>query len=174
MRTLWRTFLLSAIALAVPLTLAAWWRTARVNRAAAAIPVYPAAREGARHVRYLPIVLSWDDRSSARVRRIFALPKATPLSAIGRHADTALARQGWYLVMPEELYRIQNPQVIVWQREPDERLDLTQLWPLQRMTREQRMYGGIFPAKFLDATQVVEWTWALGGARVPRPSRADR
>jgi hypothetical protein len=119
-------------------------------------------------------VLSWDDRSSARVQRVFALHEATTLVAIARHADATLAPQGWYLVSPDDLERLTNPQVIVWQRDPDERLDLTQAWPVEGITRTQRMYGGIFPAEFLDSPVVIEWSWALGGPRSPRPAPIER
>ena len=162
-----RALLATLAAGIVMLTGAAFWRVARVDRAAAAIPLYPGLREGGGGTRYFPLLMSWDDRSSARLRRVFALSHPLPLSDIGRHAHAALGRNGWYLVSPEDLDRIQNPQVIVWQREPDERLDLTVLWPLPGMTREQRLYGGIFPAEFLDAPLVIEWSWALGGPRSP-------
>jgi hypothetical protein len=162
---------ISAIAVIglVALALAAWFRISRVTRAAAAIPVYPGTREAGGRTRYLPHVLSWDDRSSARVQRVFALPEAISLVAIARHADAMLAPKGWYLVTPDDLERLGTPQVIVWQREPDERLDLTQVWPVEGITRTQRMYGGIFPAEFLDAPMVVEWSWALGGPRSSPP-----
>src|SRR6266851_4199352 len=99
---------ISAIAIVsvVALSLAALLRIVRVNKAAAAIPVYPGTREGGGRTRYLPHLLSWDDRSSARVKRT------------------------------------------------------------------QRMYGGVFPAEFLDAPMVIEWSWALGGPRSPRPAPA--
>lgn len=154
----------------VALALAAWSRIARVARAGAAIPVYPGAREGGGRVRYLPHLLSWDDRSSARVQRVFAFSQPTSLIAIARRADEALAPNGWYLVTPDNLERPTNPQVIIWQRDPDERLDLTQVWPLIGMTRTQRLYGGVFPEKFLDAPLVIEWSWALEGSRSPRPA----
>jgi hypothetical protein len=113
--------------------------------------------------------VSWDDRSSARVDRIFAVPAGTTLLAIARQAADWLAGQGWYLVTPTELAGTQDPQVIVWQRDPEERLDLSQLWPVSGMSRTQRLYGGTFPAAFLDAPVVIGWTWALGGARSPHP-----
>jgi hypothetical protein len=122
----------------------------------------------------LPHLLSWDDRSSARVQRVFALPQAASLVTIARHADATLAAQDWYLVTPDDLEGFPNPQVIVWQREPDERLDLTQLWPLGGMTRTERLYGGTFPAEFLDAPLVIEWSWALGGPRSLRPAPPPR
>ena len=150
------------------LAVAAQSRVSRVSKAAKAIPVYPGAREGGGRTRYLPHVLSWDDRSSARVQRVSAFRDPIPLTTIALHANATLARQGWYLTMPEELGRISDPQVIVWQRDPDERLDLTKLWPLSGMTPDQRMYGGIFPAEFLDAELVIEWSWALGGPRSAR------
>ncbi|MEO8193806.1 MAG: hypothetical protein ABI681_08135 [Gemmatimonadales bacterium] len=153
------------------LALLALLRIARVTRAAAAIPVYPGAREGGGRTRYLPHLLSWDDRSSPRVQRVFALPQATDLATIARYAEPTLAAQGWYLVTPEDLDRLQNPQIIVWQREPEERLDLAQLWPLSGVSRTQRLYGGVFPAEFLDAPMVIEWSWALGGPRSPRPAQ---
>jgi hypothetical protein len=146
------------------------FRITRVREAADAIPVYPGAREGEREIRYLPRVFSWHDRSSARVQRVFALSEPTTLLAIARHAAPALGDRGWYLVMPHELERFHDPQVIVWQRDPDERLDLTQLWPISGMTRTERMYGGLFPPEFLDASLVIEWSWALGGPRSPRPA----
>ena len=155
---------------AVALILAAGARVWRVHRGAAVIPTYSDAREGGGRTRYFPHVLAWNDRSSARVQRMFAFDHFTSLAAIGRRADARLAQQGWYLVMPQDLNRIENPQVIVWQRDPDERLDLTQVWPLTGMTRDQRLYGGRFPAEFLDAPLVIEWDWALGGPRSPRPA----
>ena len=144
-------------------------RLVRVHQAGRAIPVYPDAREGPRRTRYWPRLVSWDDRSSARVDRIFAVPAGTALLAIARHAADWLAGQGWYLVTPTELAGTQDPQVIVWQRDPEERLDLSQLWPVAGMTRTQRLYGGAFPEAFLDAPVVIGWTWALGGARSPHP-----
>lgn len=174
MRWVLRSISAIAVVSVVALALAAWSRLARVTRAAAAIPVYPGTREAGGRTRYLPHVLSWDDRSSARVQRVFALPEATSLVAIGRHADAMLAPKGWYLVTPDDLQRFVNPQVIVWQRDPDERLDLSQVWPVDGMTRTQRMYGGIFPAEFLDAPMVIEWSWALGGPRSPRPAPPPR
>lgn len=151
------------------LALAVGFRIARVTRASSAIPVYPGTREAGGRTRYLPRVLAWDDRSSARVQRVLALSQPTSLVTIARHADARLAAAGWYLVTPDDLERFADPQVIIWQREPDERLDLTQLWPISGMTRTQRLYGGIFPAEFLDAPLVVEWSWALGGPRSARP-----
>lgn len=170
MRSGLRAVLAIVVAGGVALALTALFRVARVNRAAAAIPAFPGTRESGGRTRYLPHLLSWDDRSSARVQRVFSLPPATSMVTVGRRAAATLAAQGWYLVTPDELERIANPQVIVWQREPDERLDLTQLWPLPNMTRTQRLYGGIFPAEFLDAPLVIEWSWALGGARSPPPA----
>jgi hypothetical protein len=149
-------------------------RVVRVTRAAASIPVYPDAREAGGRTRYLPRLLSWDDRSSARVQRVFALQESVSLIVIARHADTTLAARGWYLVTPDDLDRILNPQVVVWQRDPDERLDLSQLWPLPHMTPEQRLYGGVFPREFLDAQLVIEWSWALNGPRSPRPAPVSR
>lgn len=168
MRTVLRSVLVVMVVGVVVLALAAGARIVRVTRASAAIPVYPGARERGGRTRYWPHLLSWDDRSSARVQRLFALSRLTSLVTIARHADTTLAAQGWYLVTPDDLNRFANPQVIVWQREPDERLDLTQLWPLSGMTRTQRLYGGIFPREFLDAPLVIEWSWALKGPRSPR------
>ena len=124
MRSVLRAVLAIVVACAVALAMAAWFRIARVNRAAAAMPVYPGAREGGGRTRFLPHLLSWDDRSSARVQRVFALPQGISLVAIARHADATLAAQGWYLVTPDDLKRVVNPQVVVWQREPDERLTL--------------------------------------------------
>jgi hypothetical protein len=160
---------IGSIAVAL-VALASVSRIARVTKAAEAIPVYPGAREGDSRIRYLPRVLSWDDRSSARVQRVFALSEPTTLLTIARHAAPALADRGWYLVMPHGLEGLNDPQVIVWQRDPDERLDLTQLWPIGGMTRTERMYGGMFPPEFLDAPRVIEWSWALGGPRSPRPA----
>jgi hypothetical protein len=165
-----RVVLVIVLGGAVALAVATWSRVARVTRGAAAIPVYPDAREGASVVRYWPHLLSWDDRSSARVDRVFALSKTTSLLAIARQAQETLAARGWYLVTPDDLRQVaMDPQVIVWQREPDERLDLVQLWPVAGMTPTQRMYGGKFPAEFLTAPQVIGWTWALGGPRSARP-----
>ena len=145
-------------------------RVLRVNRAGEAIPVYPGAREGGGRTRYLPRLLSWDDRSSARVDRVFAIPDTTPLATIALHANVTLAQHGWYLVAPDELEHFANPQVVVWQRDPEERLDLMKLWPDANMTPDQRLYGGVFPAQFLTAPLVIGWTWALGGPRSPRPT----
>src|SRR5216684_3984800 len=105
---------ISAIAIVsvVALSLAALLRIVRVNKAAAAIPVYSGSREGGGRTRYLPHLLSWDDRSSARVQRMFALPRAMNLVAIAREANTTLAAQGWYLVTPDDLERLTNPQVV--------------------------------------------------------------
>ena len=166
MRTGIAAVLIVMLAVAAPMGM----RVLRVNRAREAIPVYPGAREGGGRIRYLPRLLSWDDRSSARVDRVFALPDTTPLSTIALHANVALAQQGWYLVAPEELERFANPQVVVWQRDPDERLDLMKLWPDANLTRDQRLYGGIFPAQFLTAPLVIEWSFAIGGPRSPRPT----
>ena len=144
-------------------------RMIRVRRTGDAIPLYAGAREGPRQTRYWPRLLSWDDRSSSRVDRIFAVPAGTTLLAIARHAADGLAGRGWYLVTPNDLAGSRDPQVIVWQRDPDERLDLGQLWPVSGMSRTQRLYGGTFPEAFLDAPVVVGWTWALRGARSPHP-----
>jgi hypothetical protein len=160
--------LLLLVVIGVVLVTGATFRVLRVKRASAAMPTYPGSTESGGRIRYFPRLLAWDDRSSARVQRVFALSEYQSLSTIARHADSSLVADGWYLVMPEELDRIENPQVIVWQREPDERLDLVQLWPIKGMTKEQRLYGGVFPAEFLDAPLVIEWSWALGGARSPR------
>lgn len=162
-----RITLLLLLVVGVVLAVMATFRVNRVKRAAAAIPSYPGATEGGGRVRYFPHLISWDDRSSARVQRVFALPEHQSLGSIARHVNDGLAADGWYLMAPDELHRIENPQVVVWQREPDERLDLTQLWPISGMTREQRLYGGVFPAEFLDAPLVIEWSWALGGPRSP-------
>lgn len=170
-----RVLLAILIGGAIGLTLVAWSRIARVTTAAAAIPVYPGAQEGGTRARYWPHLLSWEDRSSARVDRLFALSQTTSLLAIARQAQDTLAAQGWYLVTPDELRQgAMDPQVIVWQREPDERLDLTQLWPVAGMTRTQRMYGGTFPSELLDAPQVISWSWALGGPRSARPALQGR
>jgi len=158
-----------AIALVVAGAVSATRRLVRVHHARGAIPVYPGAREGPEHTRYWPRLLSWDDRSSARVDRIFAIPAGTTLLAIARQAADSLAGRGWYLVTPNDLAGRQDPQVIVWQRDPDERLDLGQLWPASGMSRTERLYGGKFPEAFLDAPVVIGWTWALGGPRSPRP-----
>jgi len=145
-------------------------RMARVSRASAAIPVYAGAREGGGRTRYFPRLISWDDRSSARVQRLFAFRQPMSIIAVARHADETLAKQGWYLVMPDDLVRVANPQIVVWQRDPDERLDLSQVWPLPGLSREARLYGGIFPEEFLDSPMVIEWSWALKGPRSPRPA----
>jgi len=158
-----------AVVLLVAGVVSATRRVVRVRRAGGAIPVYPGALEGPRRTRYWPRLLSWDDRSSLRVDRIFAVPAGTTLLAIARHAADGLAGRGWYLVTPNDLAGSRDPQVIVWQRDPDERLDLGQLWPVSGMSRTQRLYGGTFPEAFLDAPVVVGWTWALRGARSPRP-----
>ena len=150
------------------------FRIIRVHSGAAAIPVYPGAREGGGRTRYLPHIISWDDRSSARVDRVFALPSAVPLIVIAREADPKLRRDGWYLATPDDLVRPIDPQVIIWQRDPDERLDLTRLWPVAGMTGEQRLYGGIFPERFLGSPLVIGWTWSLGGSRLPPPSSPSR
>lgn len=150
-------------------------RVARVRRAGSAIPAYPGAREGPRYARYWPRVMAWDDRSSARVDRVLAVPAGTTLRAVARHATDSLIARGWYLATPDDLAGTQDPQVIIWQRDPDERLDLAQLWPVSGITREQRLYGGRFPEAFLDEPVVVGWTWSLGGSRLPRPTfRAPR
>lgn len=173
MRPVLRTTTSVLLVLIVVLAVAGMFRVVRVTRAGAAIPVYPGARESGGRTRYLPHLISWDDRSSARIQRIFAFPNVTPLTTIARHADAKLSTQGWYLVAPEDLERVGDPQVIVWQRDPDERLDLMKVWPLPNLTRTQRLYGGIFPAEFLDAPLVIEWSWALGGARSPRYTRQE-
>ncbi|HZD40584.1 MAG TPA: hypothetical protein VE131_07670 [Terriglobales bacterium] len=147
-------------------------RVLRVNTASNEIPVYSEAREGPSYRRFWPRLLSWDDRSSARVDRIFALPKGTTLLAVARAAAAGLASRDWYLVSPSDLRGTHDPQVIVWQRDPDERLDLIQLWPDPYITREQRLYGGRFPRTFLDEPMVIGWTWYLGGPRSPRPLAA--
>ena len=169
-----RVLLAILVVSVVVLAAASLSRIAKVKKGASAIPLYTGAREAGGHTRYFPQVFSWDDRSSARVQRVFAFPAAVTLATIGRHADGQLSRDGWYLVTPENLDRIEQPQVIVWQRDPDERLDLVKVWPVDGMTREQRLYGGIFPAEFLDAPLVVEWSWALGGPRSARPYPATR
>jgi hypothetical protein len=158
------------IVIAVVVAVAATSRVMRVRHAAAGMPTYPGSTEAGGRIRYFPRLISWDDRSSARVQRVFALSERVNLATVARYADSSLAAQGWYLVLPEELHRIEDPQVVVWQREPDERLDLVQLWPVRGMTAEQRLYGGVFPAEFLDRPMVIEWSWALGGSRsAPRP-----
>src|SRR5437899_12719874 len=92
---IWITIALVLVA-AVPVTR----RMIRVRRAGDAIPLYAGAREGPRQTRYWPRLLSWDDRSSARVDRIFAVPAGTTLLAIARHAADSLAPRRWYLVTP--------------------------------------------------------------------------
>lgn len=174
MRSIPRGVLVIGVAGVVVLAAAALARIVRVRRAAAGIVVYPGAREGGGRIRYLPHLLSWDDRSSARVQRAFAFSQATSLMTIARYADAELAAKGWYLVTPDNLEGSTDPQVIVWQRDPAERLDLTQLWPIQGMTRTQRLYGGVFPAEFLDAPVVIEWSWALGGPRSSGPAPPSR
>lgn len=174
MRTGLRIGLLILVVGGAVLALAARSRIARVTNAVAEIPVHPGAREGGGRARHLPRLLSWDDPTAARVRRVFALAETTSLSSVARHAHPALAARGWYLVDPGEIERMANPQVIVWQRDPDERLDLTQLWPVAGMSREQRLYGGIFPPEFLDAPQVIEWNYALGGPRLTRAIPSGR
>lgn len=156
--------------LAILAALAWWRRVARVRAGSAAIPVVAGTREGGGKVRYLPRVIAWDDPSSARVDRVFALQAARPLIAIAREADASLTANGWYLATPDRLDDPRmEPQVVIWQRDPDERLDLSQLWPASGISREQRLYGGIFPAAFLDAPQVIGWTWTLRGHRLQRP-----
>lgn len=175
MRLILRLLLALLIGGAIAAALIARSRIARVDRAAAAIPVYPGAREGSKRIRYWPRFMAWDDRSSARADRVFAFPDTVSLLEIARHADAALAPQGWYLVLPEDLRPMAaDPQVIMWQRDPDERLDLTTLWPLQGMTPEQRMHGGVVPAAFLDAALVFGWSWMLGGPRSARPASRGR
>ncbi len=150
-------------------TVTATHRLIRVRHGGDAIPGYPGAREGPRRTRYWPRLLAWDDRSAARVDRIVAVPAGTTLLDVARHAADSLAAHGWYLVTPDDLAGKGDPQVIVWQRDPDERLDLGQLWPVNGMSRTQRLYGGIFPETFLDEPVVIGWTWALGGPRSARP-----
>lgn len=145
------------------------FRVIRVQRGAAEIPIVPGTREGPRHTRYWPRVISWDDRSSSRVDRVFVAAAGTTLLAAARGAADSLERRGWYLVTPDDLSLRQDPQVIVWQRDPDERLDLSQLWPVPGMSREQRLYGGRFPAAFLDEPVVIGWSWSLDGPRSARP-----
>ena len=147
-------------------------RFVKVRHGHDSVPVYPGAREGPAHTRYLPRVLSWDDRSSARVDRVFALPRGTTLLAVARHAADSLATHRWYLATPSDLAGPRDPQVVVWQRDPDERLDLVQLWPVDGMSRTARMYGGRFPEAFLDEPVVIGWSWALGGPRSARPLAA--
>lgn len=106
-------------------------------------------------IRYWPRLFSWDDRSSARVQRVFAIREGVSVSDVARGAHPALVERGWYRVTPSDLDGTGDVQVIVWQRDPDERLDLEPLWPLPGMTREQWLYGGIFPAEFLDAPRVI-------------------
>lgn len=168
-----RRFLL-IVATAVGLcAIVAVLRITRVRRGAAEIPVYPGAREGGGRVRYWPRFSPWDDPTSARVLRVFALEQDISLIDVARNAHPALLAKGWYLVMPTALEGPHDPQVIIWQRDPDERLDLQPLWPLPGMTREQRLYGNVFPAEFLDAPRVIGWNWGLRGPRmekaVPEP-----
>ena len=169
-----RVLLWALVIVITAAAIAALDRVGRVTQGAEAIPIYPDAREGPAQTRYLPRLLSWDERSSARVRRVFALAEPNSLQVIARHADAILAPQGWYLLNEIDLRAVIEPQVIVWQREPDERLDLTKLWPLDGMTREQRLYGNIFPAAFLDEPFVFEWSWMLGGSHAARPAPPSR
>jgi len=148
-------------------------RIARVRRGAAVIPVYPGARERGGRLRYWPRLLAWDDRSSARVQRVFALTAGVSVLDVARGAHPALVARGWYLVTPTDLEGPGEPQVVVWQRDPDERLDLEPLWPLPGMSREQRLYGNVFPPEFLDAPRVIGWSWALGGPRSGRPVASE-
>ena len=168
-----RRFLWIVAATLCLVTIVGVLRIVRVRRSAAVIPVYPGAREGGGRIRYWPRLLSWDDRSSARVQRVFALGEGVSVLDVARSAHPALLARGWYLVTPTDLEGPGDPQVIVWQRDPGERLDLEPLWPLPGMTREQRLYGNIVPADFLDAPRVIGWSWALGGPRsarqVPEP-----
>lgn len=159
-----------AVALLVVGAVSATRRLVRVRQGHGEIPVYAGAHEGPAHTRYWPRFLAWDDRSSARVDRIFAVPVGTTLLGVARDAAASLTGRGWYLVTPDELVGRGDPQVIVWQRDPDERLDLSQLWPVSGMSRMQRLYGGRFPAAFLDEPVVIGWTWALGGPRSSRPA----
>lgn len=169
----WRSPRFVIVAVLAALVLAggiiAGLRVARVRRAAEGMPLHPGARQGAQDIRYFPRLLSMDDRSSARVRRIFSLAEDASLGVVARTAQASLASNGWYLVDPPDLALMEEPQVIVWQRDPDERLDLVRLWPVPNMTREQRLHGGLFPPNLLDAPMVFEWTWALGGPRAHRP-----
>lgn len=148
---------------------------ARVHRVRAGlqeIPVMTVGQAGPTYTRYWPRLLAWDDRSSARVDRMVAMPSGTTLLQLARSATASLVERGWYLVTPLPLGAQGDPQVVVWQRDPDERLDLTQLWPVAGMRPEQRLYGGRFPAAFLDKPVVIEWTWSLGGPRSARPDAA--
>ncbi len=158
-----------AVALAGAAVVVAAHRLVRVHHGRMEVPVYPEAREGPQHARYWPRLLAWDDRSSARVDRIFAIPARTSLLDVARYADASLASRGWYLVTPSDLVATRDPQVIVWQRDPDERLDLSMLWPIEGMTPTQRLYGGRFPTSFLDEPAVIGWTWSLGGPRSAHP-----
>src|SRR5688500_19853536 len=103
MTPFWRTVLTVGVIVIAALAVAAVDRVVRVTSAAGQIPVYPGSREAGGRPRYLPRLLSWDDRSSARLQRIFALPAAIPLSTIARDANETLTGQGWYLVSPEDL-----------------------------------------------------------------------
>lgn len=145
-------------------------RVLRVHDGRTAIPVYPQSREGPQHARYWPRLLAWDDSASARVDRMFAVPAQTSLLAVARYENAALVARGWYLVSPSDLAAIRDPQVIVWQRDPDERLDLNMLWPVEGMTPTQRLYGGRFPESFLGERAVIGWTWSLGAPRSAHPS----
>lgn len=133
------------------------------------LPGFPGTRESRGRTRYLPHLLAWSDRSSARVQRVCTSPgDQYGHGCPPRCRDACGAGLGSR--DPRGAREHRDLQVIVWQRELDERLDLTQLWPLSNMTRRQRLYGGIFPAEFLDAPLVIEWSWALGGARSPPPA----
>lgn len=149
---------------------------ARVHRVQAGlreIPITTVGQAGPIYTRYWPRLLAWDDRSSARVEQLVAMPAGTTLLRLAGDATASLEQRGWYLMTPLPREAKNDPQVIVWQRDPDERLDLTQLWPLAGMTAEQRLYGGRFPAAFLDKPVVVEWTWSLGGPRSARAAAVD-
>src|SRR5688572_4045454 len=93
---------------AVVLAAASLVRIAKVKKGASAIPIYAGAREAGGRTRYFPRISPWDDPSSARVQRVFALPAAVTLATVGRQAGAQLERDGWYLVAPESLERIEE------------------------------------------------------------------
>lgn len=169
MSALVRLLLATLVVLVVGVGIMAVLRITRIAKAAAAIPLYRGAREGGGRTRYFPHLISWDDRSSARVQRVFALPESISLRTVATAANASLEQRGWYLVAPDHLEQFENPDVVIWQRDPDERLDLSVMWPVRGISREQRLYGGVFPPEFLDSPLVIEWSWSLGGPRLSRP-----
>ena len=101
--------------------------------------------------------------------RVLALPERVPLGTVARHGQAGLAAKGWYLADPAAIDPAHDPQIIIWQRGSKERLDLQVAWPVAGMSREQRGYGGLIPAEFLDAPLVVQWDYMLGGPMLNRP-----